>query len=472
MHGFRYILFKSSWLIRPDLGKILTTISSSFVIKIPFVYHHPKNTILVYGLLEDHLDIPKFRDSFLQLLESKDLKGNPIYPEMKMYIKNYCGFFFWKSVPDFSIENHVRIYDNSLLDALATEDLDLTELNSETVVRLAQNIIKRPFPVKQSPWEFLLYHNKIQENTPESDCVKKTMVAIRLHHSLADGYSLFNLVMKHAGANVEQAKPNFKRPRSLAYIIRTLLLPFWMPYEMISQFFHCYDSNAWHLPEKTMARDNCGVVTATLSTQFVKNIKTMHQASFAGVVLTALAGGIRKTMILNQVKLPEQIHCLTPLPLPNHPDKLRNHMTGCFVKLPLDAMDSHQRLKAVEKNLLKIRGSTVLQTNYLMNKVVGGTVSFISKRLWKPVICTTTLSSFPGPENEISYLGHRMLSSGFMGNVDVGNIGINMTMFSYNGNLDICLTVDRSILETKEQSRELMEHILSELHALTKDCVV
>ena len=71
----------------------------------------------------------------------------------------------------------------------------------------------------------------------------------------------------------------------------------------------------------------------------------------------------------------------------------------------------------------KIKHSTLLHANYLLHRLVGALFSFIMKIVWKPVLCTATMSCFPGFNEETYYLGHRIIHTGFVGHVGVGNIG-------------------------------------------------
>jgi len=42
--------------------------------------------------------------------------------------------------------------------------------------------------------------------------------------------------------------------------------------------------------------------------------------------MAAIAGGLRNMMIQKGVPVPSEFHTGLPVPMPNHPDKLRNHL--------------------------------------------------------------------------------------------------------------------------------------------------
>ena len=324
IYTFRFVVAKVSPVLCSELGKMLTALSSSFVVDIHSVYETPKNVILINTVLEGTVDIQRFRQSFATILELKDAKGVPLYPELKQSIVSSLGFFFWKNVQDFRVENHVKFYELN-----DKENSDISADNSrEAVTLFSHNVISRPFQSGQSPWEFLV----IPLSPPDAGKHGKTLVFLRSHHALADGYSLFQLVLKHADIKeAKQSKPNFTRPKptmaeSLGRTLRAVAFPFLLPYDVISQFIRSYDVNRWHIPEKSMARDSCGIICENFPIQAIKDTKKVHGTSFAAVLLAGFAGGMRKTMMQQNITVPSSIHCLTPMPLPGHTEKLRNYM--------------------------------------------------------------------------------------------------------------------------------------------------
>jgi hypothetical protein len=100
---------------------------------------------------------------------------------------------------------------------------------------------------------------------------------------------------------------------------------FMAPYQTVKTVMD-YDINDWHIPENRLSRKVNGAVLEKLDVEYIKEIKNLADVTFTSVLLAAFSGGIRNFMLEQKVKVPKKLHCITPLPMVGHPDKMRNFM--------------------------------------------------------------------------------------------------------------------------------------------------
>jgi len=98
-----------------------------------------------------------------------------------------------------------------------------------------------------------------------------------------------------------------------------------LPYEFFKQGVVAYDVNDWHLPESQLRRDVSKAWSKRIPIEDIKRVKRQHGVGFTAVVISAISGALRKTMMANGVTIPKKMHAILPLPWPKHPRKLCNH---------------------------------------------------------------------------------------------------------------------------------------------------
>ena len=245
-------------------------------------------------------------------------------PELQQTIVPWLGYLFWKWDRNFAMENHVHVYKGpGKVEGITEEDMP----------GIVKDLATKPFPVGRSPWDVWVWNDaKLEEDTgatgdDDDGGKKKRLFLLRMHHSLGDGFSIMKLLVEDIhgtvmpGQNFESH--NYKPELSVWQLSRTMVRA---PYDMIRTAVHSWDFNEWRLPEKKLTGWLHSALTNRVPVQRVKEIKRAHGTSFTAVIMAAFAGGIRNFMEAKGMKIPEKIHCVVPLPMPGHPNKLRNYM--------------------------------------------------------------------------------------------------------------------------------------------------
>jgi hypothetical protein len=187
--------------------------------------------------------------------------------------------------------------------------------NEDAVFQFGISRVHSAFPAGKSPWEWLLVHH-----TETEHCT----VLLRIHHALGDGLSIikmFNLMVD--GGKIPLPKPGHATNMG---IFRRACLPMLAAYELSLQSLQPLDENSWHLPLSKLLRKPNATLSLPIPLKDIKAVKDVTGSSFAGVVLTAFACGLRQFMLDNEFVVPEKITAAASLPFPGHPDKMRNHL--------------------------------------------------------------------------------------------------------------------------------------------------
>ena len=168
------------------------------------------------------------------------------YARLRQLRAKYMGFLFWQWEEDFRAEKHIRLYDKS------NNNIALTEAvcSEEDLKRIIAPLLAKPFVERQkSPWEFLLIEN-YKSNDNNDDGHPQCVLAVRIHHALADGISLVKMMLQlfdHETADF--AATTFPQLSLTKRVWTNMLVALRGPYDLASKYFvDCYDSRScWHM---------------------------------------------------------------------------------------------------------------------------------------------------------------------------------------------------------------------------------
>ena len=319
---FRWILPFLARNFRKDLGKMATT--SSTVFMADDIYGTPCANVLGYLAFSGIFDMEQFeRELDKKVIQLRNENGTLVYPELQQNIVRWFGYSFWKWNPNFTLKNHIQVLNT------------MNEFHDSDMQELFAKGLELSFSKDKSPWEFTIipnYISKIDKSECKSDTRKiSTALIFRMHHSLGDGYSALKLFNKIFPAmnleNVIGNQKKMKRTSWLMGILRRIGMVLRAPIDLAEHFvesFDWLDNNPWH--QLSLKNKYNVVISDPISIQLIKDIKNSHKISFASVVHSAIAGGIRNAMIKNGLEVPRKIHLSAPFPRSSHPDKLRNHL--------------------------------------------------------------------------------------------------------------------------------------------------
>ncbi|ODM92649.1 hypothetical protein Ocin01_14035 [Orchesella cincta] len=447
---YRFIVAQLAKVLNPGLGKLLCTRSA--LCAVDDLYTYPKCTLLGVAIVGGEVDAEQMREAMVRkVIEAKGKHGNHIYPEFQQFFHQWMGFLFWKWEKDFRIEEHITYYEPSLNHQV--NDKELVQLRHDLADLIPEN----------------------DDGTGGPYPGPKSVVIVRLHHGMADGYSMLELFLNSIdNDNVKRedlAKPRFKKRTFLQSLMYWAAVWLSVPYYVTQELFTTYDNNALH-PKGVKLTRQAYSAGDSVPVATIKKIRSKYNVTFSAVVMSALAGGIRKFMLVNDMKIPDKMHVVTPLPWPGHPSTLRNYWSFCIMKLPLEVADARERLKVLHKKREKIVHSAVAAMNFTLVPLVGALPHPVLNFFAQRNATTIMMSNFPGPPVTGTFFGHPILYGSFGGGLGRGNLGFGVAMLSYRGTLSFGIGIDQAILPNNEKADELLRFIKDEIHILEQDVLV
>jgi hypothetical protein len=122
-------------------------------------------------------------------------------------------------------------------------------------------------------------------------------------------------------------------------ILELVIFPFTGMFVIVVYLKNYIDKNSWGFTVDFKAstqskskkiRDMVYVCSDLVSIDKIKKIKNQFSVSFNGIILTAIAGGIRKYFLQEKMEVPENMHVGLSFPVPGHPNQLTNHWQVTF----------------------------------------------------------------------------------------------------------------------------------------------
>ncbi|CAL8085287.1 unnamed protein product [Orchesella dallaii] len=175
-----------------SLGNPITSLGTCFASEFPpsNQKNSPRSTVVATFVIEGEVPMESVETLIKRRWFESETEGEVInlkcrYPELQQYVESWMGFLFWKQDPEFQLQNHLK-----------THHLHSDTEMEEHYCSFIEDLINKTFVPKRSPWEIYIvpnYQNELYEIQNEVN----TLLAIRFHHSLADGFSIFHAVIEH-----------------------------------------------------------------------------------------------------------------------------------------------------------------------------------------------------------------------------------------------------------------------------------
>lgn len=147
-----------------------------------FTSHDCITSTLFIFMQKGSADIQKWRHFVNQkwFIESKREERASMFSKFQCRIETKFGFCIWENDPNFSVENHIRLWKDNYED-------------EETLMNICSRILHQSLSQDRSPWEIVLVKKKrnADEEAEKDDCYATVW---KVHHSLCDG-SLFGMIL-------------------------------------------------------------------------------------------------------------------------------------------------------------------------------------------------------------------------------------------------------------------------------------
>ena len=312
---------------RPDFAQMMQGMSQIFALE---SYQAASScNIILYMVCDGTISLDLLRQQFLIKLMPATCMSNPEadedpYARLRQFWAKYMGFLFWQWEVDFRAEKHIRHYDCSDIGVALTEGGVCSE---EDLKRITAPLLAKPFVAGQSPWELLLMENyKSHEN---NDGHRQCVVAIRIHHALADGISLVKMISRlFDNETADFTTATFPQLSLAKRILRNVLVTLRGPYDLASKYFvDCYDSrNCWYMVDEQRPKQYHALFSEVIQVGKIKEIMKEYGVCYNAVLYAVTAGAIVKLMKEAGQKIPARLSSFYSCPLPGHPGGLENYV--------------------------------------------------------------------------------------------------------------------------------------------------
>lgn len=408
-----------SWIVslNPEYGNFLCP--SSTVLANDFLHSSPKATMVSTLKLEGDISLSELRRMFnAHVLEATvngpKKKGVPLrlvkrYPVLKQYMTSYFGFSVWKDEPNFQLEEH--IVERTLDVGIPPVKIELNKIYDE--------LLNMPYKETKSPWDIILIRNAVivdnvdatldhSNNTKSSPLPlpsTKTLIALRIHHAMADGKSILKLFVEGLGQkSLKAAQPqqhlntgfqNATEKDPLFYL-KFAINFVRISWSLLVTHPSLGKPHPWLMkptlffPEADDDPDyegNVPLVTGfspKVSMKDVKQVAKQNGVLTSSVILALVVGALRKYDLDNG-----PVPVALPQPKPNHPPFLCNNAYIGNIILPPGQQSPKTRLIECDCLLMEMKASEmVLYFDFLTN-IFGNLIdpfrSFLAVNYYSPI---------------------------------------------------------------------------------------
>ena len=216
----------------------------------------------------------------------------------------------------------------------------------------------------------------------------------------------------------------------------------------------------------------------TIPLERARDIRRAFDVTFNDVVMALCAGTLR-TYLLGHDALPEQpLIAMVPISVRsgNEDDLFQNRVSGLTCELATDEPDPVARLQRIARRMVVAKdrfdpvSADALQdfTRFAPPVVAAQAMRMMSRLRWADRVSSpvnVVISNVPGP-NEPLYCGGAELKHFYPVSTINDGVGLNLTVQSYNGNLDFGFVGDRELVPDIWSLTDILHSEMDELHRL------
>jgi WS/DGAT/MGAT family acyltransferase len=219
--------------------------------------------------------------------------------------------------------------------------------------------------------------------------------------------------------------------------------------------------------------------TKDFDTERVQEVGHAYDSTINDVLMAATAGGFRRYLVENGEEVPEDLdlRCAVPVnlkPLEERTEELGNYFGLGFLRLPVGIEDPQERMEMIQDRTGRLKQGTEAFLMYLSLSIVGVLPRFaqdlVLRRFHNRM--TAAVTNVPGPKEAIEFAGSKVSDIKFWVPRSE-DIGVGVSIFSYDGSVSVGVAVDESLVSEPERLADAfdreMEAILGTVEAEQKE---
>ena len=430
------------------------------------------NPMMITGVLvlDRQVDVNQFRD----LLEKRLLS----YKRFSQRVVERDGKAFWEDDPNFNLDNHLH--------HIALPDPGDQEALEELVADLAST----PLDFRHPLWQFhLVDHYQ-----------GGAALVSRLHHCIADGLALVQVLMSLAEEGWVPEKKKDHPPRS-ENLVQSLTGSFrklaqqgaHLGHELVEEgmelarhpdhFKHWLEEGR-HIAEELT---NLGIMPKDPNTRLhaelsgrkrvawaeplpladVKELAHQLEATVNDVLVASVAGALRRYLSEADRYIKGNIHVTIPFNLRPRDEPIKslgNRFGLVLVELPMDEPDAMKRFQRVKKAMSESKGSAQPRVTFGLLELLGYGPAALEKFALDTLSDKSSLvmTNVPGPASPLTIAGARILQP-LVWVPQSGHLGVGLSILSYAGTVQFGLISDASMVHAPGRVVRYFEESFREL---------
>ncbi|GAB4187807.1 MAG: hypothetical protein Tsb002_13470 [Wenzhouxiangellaceae bacterium] len=439
----------------------------------------PSNLMMITGLIffKSTLDF----EALLGVIEKRFLAFRRFRQKAVVGTRN-C---YWLDDEDFDIRSHVR---RTALPG-AADLLELQELTSD--------LASTPLDQSKPLWQFHLVENF--EGGP--------VLITRIHHCYADGIALIQVLLSLTDEQPDQyAQPNSReswksRKAAESNIFRRLMEPAKDGLDTVSHWAMKLFEESLHLVrEPQLATDYAQIAgeiadelagalllpddpdtclrgrlgprkrvawAAPLDLSEVKSVTRVLRCTVNDLLISTMTGALRHYLLSRGEDVDDlEIRATIPVNLRplEHAKELGNHFGLVYLPLPVGEGNPLARVYRVHQYMEELKSSRQAAVSLGLLAALGMGPAMLQKPMLEMMSrkATTVLTNVPGPRRAL-YLAGSEVSELMFWVPQTGNIGMGISILSYNGKVFCGLITDRRLVP---DPKEIVDQFHEEFNQL------
>jgi len=444
----------------------------------------PTNLMMITGFFEfaEPVDFERLRATIEIRLVQRWPRFRQRVRESKLPMRGP----YWEDDPYFNIDNHVfRIGLPSPGDEAALKEM-ISKLSS------------RPLDPSKPLWEFHLIEN-LQAGG--------SFLVARLHHAIADGIALMSVLMTLCDVDPDAPWPepepeeaHQRRGRQ----VRSLFPPaaaFFAASRAVADEGKLMLLNPTHavkrakqakafmerlarlalLPPDTrtifkgkLGRKKVVAWTDDIPLEEVKRVKNTFKVTVNDVLMTAVAGGLRRYLLARGERVHKNLNIRAMVPVNLRPleeaAKLGNHFGLVVLSLPVGIENPLERMMEVKRRMDDLKNSPEAVVGFTLLELMGMSPTQIEKLAIQffAMKSTLVLTNVPGPRQKLYFAGSPIERIMFWV-PQAGHLGMGVSIFSYAGSVNVGVMTDYGLVPDPERIAHFIEEDFAEMLALTNE---
>ena len=397
-----------------------------------------ENLMVINGLL--FFDEPMAQSEFKELLEQRLVAQHKRFRQRPGH---EGGHYYWEELPEIDMDYH--------LTSMHIED----QGDAEVALRKAVcNLIPQPLASDKPLWRFHFV----------SSFKSGSAVLVRVHHSYADGIALISVLDSIADHSVMHSSPaaRFKMPVRKP---KSDALGHQLAFFLSGCAYGAAFGGAWLFEalRVSLCRPDSKTVykrglsphkqvgwAPSLPVEDVKQVGKAMGCTINDVVLGCVAGSLRR--YLERIGEPVDGVCVrATIPVNLRPLEealeLGNRFGLVYLELPVGEASIKGRIKAVQRNMKKLKNGMQAQMSYNILGILGyfpdaverWALRFFSSK------ASAVMTNVPGPAEPVILKGKK-LSKPMFWVPQSGGIGIGVSILSYDNKVEFGFVADAALV--------------------------